>query len=256
MDDSTARQLSAINARFYARRAADFSASREGPWPGWTRLLDVLGSEGFPPDARVLDVGCGNARLGRFLAAARPALRYTGLDACRELMAIARTRGELGPAPELLRHDLVADDLVQTLGGRRFDLVACFGLLHHVPGAERRRRLLETLLEHLTPNGLLAVTCWRAAQFERFRDKILPWEHAEPRVDPSLLEVGDHLLPFGDEDGTRYVHFADEGETEALLHAIGVRLVARWQADGRGDALNQYLLVRGAAPAASRVPAD
>jgi SAM-dependent methyltransferase len=244
LDDTTARQLADINAAFYARRAADFSATREGPWPGWQRLAAVLDAEGLPPAARVLDVGCGNGRLGRFLAGARPALRYTGLDTCRELIEIARAAGELGAQPEFVELDLVLGDLAAALGGQRFDFIACFGLLHHVPGQARRRALLDTLIAQLAPGGLLSVTCWRLTSFVRFRDKIVPWTQAEAPIDPARLEAGDHLLPFGSGEGLRYVHFAHEDETAELLDSLPVERVASWRADGKSDDLNQYFVIR------------
>lgn len=244
MDDATARQLNRINRAFYARRAAEFSATREGPWPGWQRLLEVLDAEGLPADARVLDVGCGNARLGRFLAQTRPGLRYSGLDSSAELVALARAADQLGPAPGFLAVDLVEDDLGAALGARRFDLVACFGVLHHVPGGARRRALVAELLAHLTPAGLLALTCWRLAQFARFREKTVPWDQAQPGVRPAALEPGDHLLPFGEQAGLRYVHFAHEDETAELLAELPCETLACWDADGGGRGLNRYFVVR------------
>lgn len=244
MDERTATQLADINHAFYTRRAKDFSDTRLGAWPGWARLGEVLDANGMPDDAAVLDVGCGNARLGHHLAEQRPALRYLGLDACDELMAIAQARGGLGAAPAFLKGDLVRDDIGALLAERRFDLIACFGLLHHVPGRARRKALLETLLARLTPKGLLALTCWRLASFERFADKIVPWSEAEATIDPEQLEPGDHLLPFGDDDGLRYVHFAHEDETAELLAELGVPVVDRWQADGKTGDLNQYFVVR------------
>ena len=246
MDEATARALNRINRVFYARRAGEWHASREGPWPGWQRLHEELDADGLPADARVLDVGCGNARLGRFLAQARPAVRYTGLDASKELLAIAEAEGGLGAAPELLLVDLVEGDAEAALAGRRFDLVACFGLLHHIPGAARRRALLATLLAHLEPRGLLAVTCWRLAQFARFREKIVPWEESEAGIGPDALEPGDHLLPFGNAPGLRYVHFAHEDETAEALAALPCEVLASWDADGRSGGLNRYFVLRAA----------
>jgi len=248
LDRATARALSAINQRFYTERAAEFSATRKGPWAGWTRLSEVLEAAGLPPAARVLDVGCGNARLGRFLARTRPALRYTGLDGSEALLAIARKAEGLGPAPDFVRVDLVEDDLATALGDRRFDLAACFGLLHHVPGRAQRRALLETLLAQLAPGGLLALTCWRLARFARFRDRIVAWERwneaaAEP-IDPARLEPGDHLLPFGADPGLRYVHFAHQDETADLLAELACETLATWTADGKGDGQNRYFVVR------------
>ncbi len=248
MDLDTARALNRINAAFYRERAAEFSATREGPWPGWHRLEETLSRKGLPADARVLDVACGNARLGRFLAGARPALRYTGVDASTELLGLARERGGLGPAPELLRVDLVEGELPGALGERRFDLAACFGLLHHVPGRQRRLDLLACLLERLVPGGLLAVTCWQLVAFERFRSRVIPWESwneraAEP-IDPARLEPGDHLLPFGETDQPRYVHFARESETAELLAELGAAVIDTFVDDGRSRDHNRYFVVR------------
>jgi len=252
VDDATARALNRINLAFYADpdKAAAFSATRQAPWPGWRRLQDVLDAAGLPPEARLLDVACGNARLGRFLAEARPGLRYLGIDASPELLGSAPIE-TLGASPCLLTIDLVEGDLAEALAGRRFDLVACFGLLHHVPGQARRKALLETLLDALAPAGLLALTCWQLAQFARFRDKVTPWAELDPPpagLDPSQLEPGDHLLPFssGGVAGLRYVHFAHENETAELLAELPCRELASFSADGKQGDLNRYFVLRAA----------
>jgi SAM-dependent methyltransferase len=200
----------------------------------------------------VLDVGCGNGRLGRFVAERTPGLRYTGLDASPELLALAAQAGGLGEDPELLRVDLVEDDLAHALGDRRFDLIACFGVLHHLPGRDRRRALLAELLARLAPGGRLCLTCWRLAQFERARQRILPWEawnatHT-PRIDPEQLEPGDHLLPWDLGQGHRYVHFAHESETGELLAQLPCRVLECFTADGRSGDANRYFVVAPALP--------
>jgi tRNA (uracil-5-)-methyltransferase TRM9 len=250
VDDATARALNRINAAFYGdpAKAAAFSATREGAWPGWQRLLEELEARGLPDDARVLDVGCGNARLGRFLAAGRPGLRYVGVDASRALLARARP-GELGAAPRLLAVDLLEEGLGAALarhGLGRFDLVACFGVLHHVPGRARRVALLAGMLAALAPRGLLALTCWQLARFARFRDKTAPWSEAGVGLDSAQLEPGDHLLPFhsGGVRGLRYVHFAHEGETAELLAGLPCQTLASFAADGAEGNLNRYFVVR------------
>jgi SAM-dependent methyltransferase len=249
VDDATARALNAINQRFYRAQARAFSATREGPWPGWQRLWEALEAGGLPPDAAVLDVGCGNARLGRFLAERMPKLRYLGLDASPELLAIARAGGGLGPEPELLEVDLLEDDLEALLAARRFDLVSCFGLLHHLPGRDHRLALLRTLLERLAPVGLLALTCWQLAGFARFRDRVVPWESlGSAAIDPAQLEPGDHLLPWGEGAGLRYVHFAHEDETAELLAELGCTILVSYVADGRDGRFNRYFLARSPAP--------
>ena len=252
MNDATARALNAINRAFYRERAADFSATREGPWPGWRLLWQELALRGVPDPLRVLDVGCGNGRWGRFLAERAPGLRYTGLDASPELLELAARTGSLGRDPEFLRVDLVEDDLAGALGDRRFDWIACFGVLHHLPGRERRRALLAELLARLAPGGRLCLTCWRLSQFERARRRILPWEEwnqsREPRIDPGRLEPGDHLLPWDLGQGHRYVHFAHEGETAELLAELPCRVLECFTADGRSGDANRYFVVAPSVP--------
>ena len=85
MNEPTRQQLIAINYEFYTRYAESFSSTRDHPWPGWVRVLDGIDSEPL----RVLDVGCGNGRLARFLQGARET-RYVGIDTSAELIDFAR----------------------------------------------------------------------------------------------------------------------------------------------------------------------
>lgn len=254
MDDPTARALNRINRAFYRAHAESFSATREQAWPGWLRLWQELEAQGWPgarPEVPVCDVGCGNGRWGRFLAERVPGLRYLGLDASPQLLALARRSGGLGAAPELRLHDLVEQPLAEALGARRFAGVALFGVLHHVPGAARRRTLLAELLARLEPDGLLVLTGWQLALFERFRARALDgseWSRAAQQpIDPAQLEPGDRLLPWGDGEGVRYVHFAGEQELPQLLEELPCRTLASFCADGREDNLNRYFVLRAGA---------
>jgi SAM-dependent methyltransferase len=256
MDEATARALAAVNRRFYRERAADWSARREAPWPGWQRLWEIVRAQD-PAAAQtlaVLDVGCGNARFGRFLAERVPRLRYTGLDASPELLAIAAARGELGQAPELRALDLLERSPAAALAGRRFDLITLFGVVHHVPGAARRRALLAGCLALLRPRGLLCATWWQLEAFARFRRRLLPWpeyNRTAPRpIDPAALEPGDHLLPWEQGPHVRYVHYADDAEQAALVADLaadpGAEVVAEFESDGREGRLNRYRVLRPA----------
>jgi SAM-dependent methyltransferase len=142
----------------------------------------------------------------------------------------------------------VAEPLEPALPRGPFGLVCAFGLLHHVPGSERRHALLRAFADRLAPGGLLAVTAWRFERFDRFQRHRVPWEAynegAEVPIDPTQLEPGDHLLRWGDGSGPpRYCHFADETETAGWMEALPLEPVDRFQADGREGALNQYLVL-------------
>ena len=148
MDEKTIRALNAINRSFYRDAAAEFSATRRDPWPGWQRLPPLIEEHLPGRDLHVLDVGCGNGRFAAFLAGAlperrAPSLRYCGIDASAPLLAAVRARQLPFAEVETRLADVVETPIEEPLGARRFSLIAVFGVLHHVPGERRRRRLLQ-----------------------------------------------------------------------------------------------------------------
>lgn len=246
MNDETVRVLNDINRRFYREHAAEFSATRAEPWPGWTPLIALLAQLGLDRDLSVLDLGCGNGRFARFLrvALAPREFRYVGIDASPELLKQA---GE--GAPDTRDFTWICGDFVEVpatevLPPGPFSLIALFGVLHGIPGRDQRRALLAAAADRLRPGGLLTVTAWRLDAFARFADKLLPCEQATPRIDARELEAGDRLLPWGNGDAVRYCHTGGEAEAEALLAELPLERVADWRADGRENSLNRYFALR------------
>jgi len=259
MKQATRDRLNALNERFYSEQAAAFSATRDRPWPGFARALQLTADALQARPARVavalrvLDVGCGNGRLigplrerfgGRF--------EYTGIDASDALLAIARRRYEAAPA-RFAHADFVTTAPEQALPEGPFDLVALFGVLHHVPDEAQRRALIEVTAARLAPGGVLAFTLWRFDESARFaRRRLNGVERREVArelaFDATELEAGDQLLRWGDgERRLRYCHFCDEAEIDRLIAAAALAPVARFRSDGEGDRLNDYVLLRAAA---------
>ena len=199
----------------------------------------------------VLDVGCGNGRFAAFLEARGIPFRYLGIDASAPLLEHARAR-RLPPELATWRcADFLEQPADSSLPARRFGLVVLFGVLHHVPGRDRRLALLRALARRLQPDGLLALTAWQFEAFRRFRDRLLSWqafnERAPEPVDLAQLERGDHLLPWGRGHGVRFCHFAHDVEMEGLLKQAGLDPVDRYRDDGRSRDLNRYFVVRAGA---------
>ena len=237
MDPATQQTLAAHNRAFYQTHATAFSATRDHPWPGWQRVAEPLCETG---QLRTLDAGCGNGRLGSYLATLRaPApLHYTGIDACAPLLADARRRC---PDAVLHRADLVEDPLEQALPAGPFDLVCAFGLLHHIPGFSRRRALIEALASRVDRGGRLALAFWRFAERPRFAHRTPDWSLL-PAIDPAALEPGDHLVAWGSEGAARYCHASDDGEIERLVANVLLRRRDDFEADGREGDLNRYVV--------------
>ena len=69
---------------------------------------------------------------------------------------------------------------------------------------------------------------------------------AQTGAKAAQLEPGDRFLRWQDtQDAFRYCHHFDEGEIARLIAAVGdaAELAARFEADGRSNALNTYLIL-------------
>ena len=114
MDLQTQTTLNRMTARFYRTHASSFSATRQAPWHGWRRALDVALPALDSPKGEnragrsdapltVLDLACGNLRYERFLADALPAraIRTWAVDNADALAADAQpARAPRGGAPK------------------------------------------------------------------------------------------------------------------------------------------------------------
>ena len=244
----TVRQLDGINREFYSARAEEFLATRAAPWPGWKRLLPHLNSvSASAARLRILDVGCGNGRLGAWLDDhLGRAHRYVGLD--RSLSLLARPAG---PASRILA-DLVASR--GRIPGRdaAFDVVLALALFHHLPSLDLRRSLLDDLVRLLRPQGLLVLSFWQFAIEQRFERRMVPVEAynraASSPIDPAQLEPGDFLLRWGDQENAkaaiRYCHFTSAEEAGALIEGFPRRSSRRFAPTVAKADLNSYLVAR------------
>lgn len=250
MKAETVAALNEINRRFYHHRASEFSATRERPWAGWSELFELLS---LPDDPRVLDLGCGNGRFARFLLERlEKSFSYLGID--QSPLALEEASRRLGGRERFLfaAHDFVSSEepLPPELARRSFDLITLFGVMHHIPGRRRRRKLLESLSRNLASRGFLAYAIWRFADHERFRRKLVPWSELEKQIelpiDLSDLEPGDYLMTWGGgasggRPALRYCHALSDEEEKELVSASSLSLAAKLDPSSEP---NRYYLLR------------
>ncbi len=233
MNDSTIHRLNAINREFYRVTADEFDQTRGQAWPGWNVLLPHLKTP-----LSVLDVGCGNGRFGVFLAEHFGAtnVQYHGMDNNPALLEHARAALTILPDARFEERDIIENPPDSGL----YDLVVLFGVMHHIPGAEQRQNFVRTLSHRIKPGGILAFACWRFYEYERFRQRVVPWP-----ADISV-EANDYLLDWRrGEVALRYCHYVDDTEHAALVAATGLTEIQSYRADGFDGAVNRYSLLKG-----------
>lgn len=243
MDNATITRLNTINRDFYATVAADFDATRGRAWPGWLDALPhIRAIAPAEPPLTALDVGCGNGRFGAFLAEGlgRSALHYHGcdnntalLDAARATLDLVRSQRTAPFAFTLETRDIVTHPPADGA----YHLVGLFGVLHHIPGAANRRDFMRALAARVRPGGRLIVAAWCFHEFERFRERVVPWpDDLRARVEP-----GDYLLDWRrGAEAVRYCHYVDEAEHAALVAATGLQHITTYRADGHTGTVNRY----------------
>lgn len=249
-DIATLRQLNALTSQFYEREAASFSATRQAPWRGWNRALDIIaqtdGTFRRHPLA-VLDLACGNLRFERFLAERRvPIASVVAIDNCPALLdapdsAVAFRSCDLIEA-------LIADDFRASLPRATCDLAVAFGFMHHVAAFPLRIHVLEGLLDSLRPGGFAVVSFWQFLHDDRIAAKAATTTAAGRRAWrlPPLASC-DYLLGWQHADGVyRFCHHTTDEEIDRLMAAVALpfREVARFSADGKHGNLNRYLVLQ------------
>ncbi len=239
MDNEIAEKLLELNRGFYAGFARAFADSRPASDPALARILPHI-----PQHARVLDLGCGNGRTAALLDEERPGSVYVGVDGVGELVAIAQQRAESLAHTTASFHvlDLARPGWPGMLSTLSFDAVLILGLLHHMPGWERRAGLLREARWLLSPGGVIVVSVWQFLESGRMRRKIRPW--AEADIAAGQVDEGDYLLDWKrGGKGLRYCHLVDEEELQGLAEEAGLGVVETFRAGGREGNLSLFAVM-------------
>jgi len=232
MRENVRQKLRDLNRAFYDEFAISFAETRRAPQPGFYQLADHLPQ----PCPRLLDVGCGEGRLGRFLLSRGAVETYHGVDASPALLEIARQ--ETGGKCWL--GDLAQPGALDMLGA--YDCITCLAVLQHIPGRKQRIRLLTEMATHLASTGRLILSTWQFLTSERQRRKIVGW--SEVGLSSDEVEENDYLLTWRKDGlGFRYVCYIDEEEVADLASVAGLSLQAIFRADGREGDLNLYVVL-------------
>lgn len=246
MNLETIGALKAINRRFYETLAEDFNATRLKPWVGWKRVEELVERRiGKSKRLKVLDLGCGNGRFGRYLHDKGYRLEYVGVDGNERLLNLARkSLGEVAQV-SLIRSEVEAVGGLVERGS--CEVVVAMGLVHHLPSGRARMGLMKKAALMVKPGGMLVVSLWQFMADKRQKKKVVAWNDTRKSgfgIDESELEEGDWLLSWQNKEGlVRYCHQVTKKEEGLLVRASGLRLMEVFKADGKEGGLNRYLVL-------------
>jgi tRNA (uracil-5-)-methyltransferase TRM9 len=232
MDERICAQLLRLNREFYQTFARSFSETRRRLQPGVQRILEAL-----PPQASVLDLGCGNGELARRLAESGHRGSYVGLDASPSLLDAARD-DQLHPNARFEEADL-ADPAWCALPEAPFERIFAFASLHHIPSDALRRCVVQEMHALLVEDGRAVVSVWNFLASERLQARVVPWEAIGLREQD--VEPGDHLMDWRRGGyGVRYVHHFSREELTDLARRCGFSVEEIFHSDGEGGKLGLY----------------
>lgn len=254
MDQCTANILIQANNRFYAQQALSFGKTRQNSWPGWSRIIEACSAKIASSDhpLSVLDLACGNKRFEAHLETHFPdaSFAFTTVD-----NAPFQDFGSLNSSATHHHLDIL-DTLMEkpTLGiTEPHDVSVCFGFMHHVPGQDMRLRVLNSLIEATAPQGHIALSFWRFLDSPSLAQQAEAcWEPAclslSPYgLDPAKLDNGDAFLGWdGKPNVWRYCHSFSTEEIDWLVAQVTdlASVIDRYRSDGRGQNLNEYVVLQ------------
>lgn len=211
---------------FYGTFGVDFARTRQKPWPGWKRCVNIQGRT----LTKVLDLGCGNGRFYDFIKEKN--IQYTGLDNSKVLLNLAKQRFA-SPKAQFVYQDVF--DLNKLPKG--YDLVVAFGLTHHVPNHGFRLKWFNKIRTLLNPNAILILTFWHYHLDKRFEKKAVKIEGGK----------NDYMLSWNNYKSQRLYHLYTKDELSKIKSQYrnnDVELVDEFESDGRTNNLNKYLVFR------------
>ncbi|NPV78394.1 MAG: class I SAM-dependent methyltransferase [Anaerolineae bacterium] len=243
--DVTAKLLE-INRAFYRDYASAFAATRKRIQPGVRRVLEQLPAQ----KSRFVDLGCGSGALAQVWGQSGRRGLYLGLDFSPTLLEEARqtaaTKSYPGLEIQFLQADLSHPNWIDLIPKEPPpDGVLVFAVLHHIPDAASRLRLLKQIRNLLGIDGIFVLSVWQFQHSLKWMARRLPWERVGIRDDE--VEEGDflldwrHTLPGQDQKpGLRYVHLFTREELSRLAANAGFSIQDEFESDGQGGRLGLY----------------
>lgn len=214
MKEETALDIYYKTISDYDKIADVFSQSRGMIWSD----LEFL-KKYYKKGDKILDFGCGNGRLIKFLNIGQE--DYTGTDGAGLLIDIGKEQN--------LGYTFIQADFLNTPKSvGKFKTVFWIAGLHHIPSFDLREKCFKKVLEHLEKNGTLVLSCWNIRQ-SRYIKYILK-NTLKKIFGFSNLDFGDALIPWREKEYIeRYVHGFTLKELESLAKFNNLKILSLYK---------------------------
>lgn len=231
MRAETANKIKTEVRKVYDKIALEFDRSRQRLWTD----LDFF-TEFLPDNPRILDVGCGNGRLLKFLED-REYKSYLGVDNSKKLLERAKKQHK-GKSIRFKECDVL--DLEVKNGN--YDAVFSVAVLHHIPSRKLQLKALAQMSHSLAPDGLLYLSVWNLWRFRSlpyFVKAFFRWLFSGGNY-----SCKDLMIPWGrKKPKMRYAHAFTLKELLGLLQDAGFEVLAE-QTTKQGRFGNHMIVAR------------
>ncbi len=217
MKSKNANQLLRHVKESYAKIAHEFSDTRHHGWKEFDLFKPYL-----TDDAEIVDLGCGNGRLLKFIYQHyyNNNFRYIGIDNSENLLKHAK---QIHPEGVFV----TGDQLDIPLADNHADVIFNIAAFHHIPGKKLQLEALLEMKRALKKKGLIILTVWNLWQRKY-------WKEIAKAFWKSITTGGnysfnDFFIPWKNKDGkvltNRYYHAFLPSELLKLFKQANLEIV-------------------------------
>jgi len=232
----TPTQATDFLPKAYDSFAKDFSSTRHYQWKEFDQLsAGTKGGEGSE-NKYILDLGCGNGRLNKFLRDENSQNlqfkgQYIGFDISKELLREAEKNN--------ISHEknvnfieagfLNFQEYLPKEAKNNVSQIWAVASFHHLSKIAERKKTLQNIYETLEENGEFVFTVWNLWEQKKYepQKKEAFWRS----VYNPFWNKRDFIIPFGKNKVKRYYYSFDITELHSLLEEAGFTIVDSFLSD-------------------------
>ncbi len=224
----------------YNSFAKDFSSTRHYQWKEFERLSKGLAECTNLEEKYILDLGCGNGRLYKFLQNENShnlhfTGKYIGFDISKELLEEAKNNNKSGENARNKKIDFIEagflnfPEYLPKDAKNNVAQIWAVASFHHLSKISERKKTLQNIYDTLENNGEFVLTVWNLWEQEKYepQKKEAFWRS----VYNPFWNKRDFIIPFGQKKIKRYYYSFEITELQNLLEEAGFTIVDSFLSD-------------------------